>query len=191
MRPAYVRVELGDPEDRKAYSFVISPVPFVWLYGDTLIPTKSEQRKATSYAELCTILANDVHIPKTLLPPEKYFKPTRAEKQEECWDVHRTVPEGTGEPAWRRDARHALIVLLEEAQFSSEKGVVSINDRHCYSLEELQQELEAVAEQAGGRKKIKGRAYQFDYDVLVKEILKGYADLLAHVELPRKRRKAN
>lgn len=122
MRPAYVRVELGDPEDAKAPSFVVSPVPFVWHYGNILIPTKADQRKAPSYAELCTILTKDFHVPKTLLPPERYFNPTRDEKQEECWDVYRTVPEGTGEPEWRSDTRQALILLLEETQFSSEKG---------------------------------------------------------------------
>jgi hypothetical protein len=190
MRPAYVRVELGDPDDVQAPSFVVSPVPFVWHYGDILIPNKAEQIKARSYAELCSILAKYFSVHDTLLPPEKYFKPTCAEKLQESRNVYRTVPEGIGEPEWRMEARQGIIALLEDDDTLFEKSQVSINDHICYSLEELQEELEAVAEQAGGRKKIKGEAYQPDYDVLVKEILEGYSTLLSYVDLPKSRRRS-
>lgn len=190
MRPAYIRVELDDPGDAKAPGFIVSPVPFVWHYGDILIPTKSVQRKATSYSELCTILTKDFHIPTTLLPPEKYLKPTRAERDEDCRNIYRIVPEGTGEPEWRTKARRAIIGLLEEDETRFEKGQVSINNRICYSLEELRKELEAVAEHASGRNKIRSEAYQPDYDVLVKEILRGYTPLLECVELPKSRKKS-
>jgi len=187
MRPAYVRVEQGDLPDGQGVSFIISPCPFVWNYGEILVPTKAEQRKATSYEELCEILMKDFHIPKSLLPSKRYFKPTRAEK-EKLSEVYRTVPEGMGEPEWRIKARESLIRLLEEAQFSSEKGVVSFNGRCCYSTEELQEEMEAVAEKSAGRKRIRGQAYQPDYDVLTKEILNDYADFLTHIGLKKQRR---
>lgn len=189
MRPAYIRVELGDPDNEAVSTFVVSPVPFVWHSGEILIPPKSQQRNATSYPELCEILTKVFYIPKALLPPEKYFRPTNSEKQEACWDVYRTVPEGTGEPEWRMKAWQAVISLLEDDDTLFEKGQVAINDRFCYSLEELQEELERVAEQVGERRKMKGEAYQPDYDVLVKYTLKGYTTLLSHAGLPKSRKK--
>jgi hypothetical protein len=186
MRPAYVRVELGDPDEAQAPSFTISPVPFLTLYGEDLRPTKAERKTAESYQELRRILMNDFQIALSLLPSAKYFEPNPAERAEDARDIYRTVPEDFGEPQWRTEARNAVVYALEEADYAN--GQVQVNDRHSYSLQELQQELEAIAEAAGGKTQIKGEPYQPDYDVLVKEVLSSYSGLLAYVGLPRIRK---
>jgi hypothetical protein len=52
-------------------------------------------------------------------------------------------------------------------------------------MKELQHELETIAEEAGGKKRIKGEAYQPDYDVLVKEVLAHHPYLLFYGDLPK------
>lgn len=186
MQPAYVRVELGDPDEAEVPSFTISSVPFLTLYGEDVRPTKAERKTAGSYQELCQILMNDFQISLSLLPPAKYFKPNPTERAEDSWTIYRTVPEDFGEPQWRTGARNAIVYALEQADYA--KGQVQVNDRHCFSLQELQKELEAIAEAAGGKTRIKGEPYQPDYDVLVKEVLGSYSELLSYVGLPRVRR---
>lgn len=188
MRTAYVKVDLDNSGDPEYADYVVSPVPFVWHYGDILIPAKSAQRTAGSYTELCSILKKEFQIPESLLPPAKYFRPTRTEKLAECLDVYRAVPEGTGEPEWQMIARQAIIAAVEHDDTIFEKGRIVLNDRVCYSMQEFRLELEKVAEQAGGRQPINRDAYQPDYNGLVTEILKGYSALLAHTELPMSKR---
>lgn len=188
MHTAYVKVDPDNSGDPEFANYVVSSVPFVWHYGDILIPAKSEQRTAGTYTDLCSILKQEFQIPESLLPPAKYFRPTRAEKLAECSDVYRVVPEGTGEPEWQMIARQAIISVLEDNDTIFEKGRVVLNDRVCYSMQEFRLELEKVAEQAGRRQRINLDAYQPDYHGLVTEILTGYSALLAHTELPMRKR---
>lgn len=189
MRVAYVRVDLGDPEDKEPI-FRVSPVPFLsGLYGDDVRPTKAELKGADSYSLLCAVLQHDFHIPKAMLPPAKYFRPSRSEKEGEASQIFRTVPQGAGEPDWRISARQALVWAVEEAMWSIGNGAVSVKGKHCYSLEELRHELEIVAEKAGGKKRIKGEPYPPDYDVLVQEVLANDASLIEYSGLPKTRRR--
>lgn len=66
-----------------------------------------------------------------------------------------------------------------------------MNGKECCSIEELQRELETIAEEAGGRKRVKNELYQPDYDLLVKEALERDSHLLHSSGIPksRKRRK--
>jgi hypothetical protein len=108
MRPAYVRVDLGDQDDKELPSFAISPVPFLYHQGELLMPAEAKIYEAESYSALCAILRDEFQIPDAILPPAKYFKPTKAEREErevEESHIYRTVPEGTGEPEWRTKAR--------------------------------------------------------------------------------------
>lgn len=182
MRPAYVRVDLDDNE---LPNFVISPVPFLCFYGEEVRPTKTEMKAASSYSEMCAILEQDFHIPSTMLPPSKYFKRTAAEKANDEWHLYRTVPQGAGEPIWRTKARQALFETMEAAIWSIGDGTITINEKRCHSLDELEGELESIAEAAGGKKRIKSESYQPDYDVLVKEALARHADLLQYSRLPK------
>jgi hypothetical protein len=188
MRTAYVRVELGDAGEADGARFIVSPVPFVWHCGNILIPSKSEQRYAASHAELCSILTEEFQIPESLLPPNKYFRRSRAEKEAERSDVYRTVPEGTGEPAWRMDARQAMIEILESDETIFEEGRVVINDLVCYSIEDLRQQLKQIVEQSGRKPWPGDGAYQPDYDPLLTEILQGYSAILSHTGLSKRRR---
>lgn len=189
MRTAYIKVDLEDSQDSEIACYIVSPVPFVCHYGDILIPPKSQQRTAWSYTELCRIFKTEFQIPESLLPPAKYFRPTRAEELAECSHIYRAVPEGTGEPDWRVKARQAIISALEDDDTIFEKGRIVLNDRVCYSMEELRLELTKVAEQAGGRQRVESDAYQPDYNALVTEILEGYSALVAHSELRQRLRK--
>ena len=191
MRVAYVRVDFGDPADKEPPVFIVSPVPFLSnLYGDDVRPTKEELKGADSYSVLCAVLLQDFHIPKAMLPPAKYFKPTRSEKEREESRIYRTIPQGAGEPDWRIRARQALVWAVEEARWSLGNGAVSVQGKHCYSLDELRHELEAVAEKAGDKKRIKGEVYQPDYDVLVQEVLANDAYLVQYSGLPKTRKRA-
>lgn len=189
LRPVYVRIESEDFDGTSPWTYDVSPVPFLTCYGDDIRPTKAEKKTATSYAGLCTILSEEFQIPDHLLPPAKYFKPTRGERDQGESNIYRNVPEGMGEAEWKTKARNAILWELEESDCFSDKGKVSVNDKHCYSLEELRDELEIVAERAGGKKRIAGEAYQPDYDALVKEVLEGYATLLGYIGLPQSRKR--
>jgi len=112
---------------------------------------------AGSYAELCKILMEDFGIPKEMLPPAKYFKPTQEEQANEESHIYRTAPDGAGEPEWGTRARQALIWAMEEAGWSIGEGGVSVNGKHFYALDELERELEAIAEKAGVRSGSRGR----------------------------------
>ena len=91
MRPAYVSVDLGDPEDKELPSFTITPVPLLYREGEVLIPSEAELQWANSYSELCTVLKEDFQIPDAMLPPAKYFKPTKTEREKEERYHYRTV----------------------------------------------------------------------------------------------------
>ena len=185
LKPVYVEVELSDSEDNPGPTFVISPAPFVMLHGEYLSPTTT----AESYSQLCLILRQDFQIPEDLIPPENYFGPTSDESEAEAYAIYRTVPEGMGEPEWRTDVRNAVIQALEEADFFSDRAKISMDGNHYYSLEELQLELEDIAEAAGGKTRISGEPYQPDYDVLVKEIIANYSAFIRHNGLPRRTKK--
>jgi hypothetical protein len=188
MDPAYIKVEVRDSYGSRSTAFLISPIPFVWTYGEIIIPSKAILKTADCYDRLAEILRNDFKIPQSFIPPEECFRPTQDEEQEECSGVYRIVPEGYGESECRMEVRQAIIELLEGDETQFLKGEVLINDRRCQSLEELREELEAVAEEAGGRKRMEGEPYQPDYDVLVQQILRGYSDRLNYHDLPKKRR---
>lgn len=189
MRPVYVKVDLDDPDGEHKRTYTVSHIPFREVHGEEVRPTKAERKIVTSYKELHAILVKDFYVPKDLIPPEEYFKPTPAEKDEEAFSIYRTVPDGMGEPDWRRKALFAVVDALEDADFFADKGRISVNGRHCYSLEELQEELETIAEEAAGSRKTPGEAYQPGYDIVVKEVLTGYSVLLDYIGLPKKRRR--
>ena len=101
-----------------------------------------------------------------MLPLATYFKPKKSEiAYEDCY-IYRTVPEGTGEPEWRMKARQAIMWTIDEPRGVSPGDSISVNGKSCYSMEELQHELEAIAEAASGKMKTKNEAYQPDYEVL-------------------------
>ncbi|MGH8102898.1 MAG: hypothetical protein ACREJQ_00075, partial [bacterium] len=189
MGPVYVQVDLEDPDDEQKRTYTISHVPFLLHRGEEVRATKAEQKIASSYRELRAILVKNFQVPKEFVPPAEYFEPTDSEKDEDNLSVYRTVPEGMDEPEWRRKARVAVVDALENADFVSDKGRISVNGCHCYSLQELQEELETIAERVGGRKQTPGEAYQPDYDAVVKEVLAGYSELLDYIGLPKKRRR--
>lgn len=193
MRTAYVSVYLGDPEDRESPSFAISSVPFLYREGELLMPAEAKMYGAESYSysALCAVLKGEFQIPDAMLPPARYFKPTKAEREDEERHIYRTVPEGAGEPEWRTKARQALLDAVDEASWPLlENGKVTVNGKDCFSIEELRHELETIAEQAGGKKRRKGEAYQPDYDVLVKEALARDPYLLHYSDLPKIRKRA-
>lgn len=192
MRPAYVRVDLGDPEVKESPSFAISPVPFLYREGEIVQPSKAQLRATDSYSGLCEILKRDFRISEAILPPAKYFKPYKTETENEERYIYRTVPEGAGEPEWRTKARQALLYAVDEASHSLlfGNGTVTVSGRACSSIEELRRELEIIAEDAGGKRKVKGEAYQPDYDVLVKEALERDNYLLHYSGLPKPRNDA-
>src|SRR5437899_3356759 len=98
MHPAYVRVDLGDPEDKEPPCFAISSVPFIYRHGDLVMPAGAKMYEADSYTALCGVLNGKFQIPEAMLPPARYFKPTTADREDEEWHIYRTVPEGAGEP---------------------------------------------------------------------------------------------
>ena len=181
MQPAY------DEDGKSKPSFTVSPVPFRVWYGDDIRPTRDESVVVRTYFELRKVLSSQFRIPTQLIPPRRFFKPSRDEKAEEVELIYRTVPEGLGEPEWRSEARHAVMAALDEAEFQGASGVISVEGVHFHSVEELQQGLEKIAERAGGRKLIKGEAYQPDYEEIVKKVLSGNSNLLDFIRLPRKK----
>ena len=191
MRVAYVRVDLGDADDNEPPSFTITPTPLLCRNGEPIVPSLAELNRTSSYSELCTVLKRDFQIPVEMVPPAKYFKPTKVEKEKKERHLYRTVPEGAGEPEWRTKARQALLDAVDEASWSLlDNGKVTVNGRDCLSIEELQDELEKIAEHAGGKRKIRSEAYQPDYDVLVKEALAREPFLFHYSRLPKRRKLA-
>lgn len=67
MRPAYVRIDLGDPAYKEPPSFDISPVPFLYHEGELQMPAKTKIYGAESYSALCTVLKNEFQIPDAML----------------------------------------------------------------------------------------------------------------------------
>lgn len=192
MRPAYVRGDLIDSEANSEPLFVISPLPFLYRQGELLIPVDIKTYEAKTYSALCAVLVNEFHIPEAMLPPAKYFKPTKDERaNRECY-IYRVVPDGAGEPVWRTRAHQAVIHALDEAHDSSSfgNGKITITGKDCFSIEEIEEELIVIAEVAGGRARIEGEPYQPDYHTLVKEALGRDAYLIEHSGL-RKKRKHN
>lgn len=113
---------------------------------------------ADSYTALCRALNGKFQIPEAMLPPARYFQPTTAERKDEGWHIYRTVPEGAGEPEWRTKARQALLHAVAEASSSiHSKGKVILNDKDCFSIEELRQELETIAANAGGKRELRAK----------------------------------
>ncbi len=189
MRPAYVSVDLGDPDDNEPPRFTITASPLLYREGEPVVSSPTELERANSYRELCAVLKKDFQIPDEMLPSPKYFKPTKIEKEKEERHLYRTVPEGAGEPEWRTKARQALLDAIDEASWSLlDNGKVTVNGKDCCSVEELQQELEDIAEQASGKKRIKGEPYQPDYGVLVKEALARDPFVLQCSGIPKRRK---
>lgn len=144
---------------------------------------------ADSYAELRGLLTREYCIPATALPSPRHFKPTKDETKNGKESIYRTVPKSAGEPEWRTKARQALLDAVDEAGWSVvDRGKVTVNGKDCFSIEELRQELERLAEHASGKKRIRGEAYQPDYDVLVDEALARDPFLLQYTGLPKRRR---
>ena len=188
MRPVYVEVDIDDAEGETEWHYTVSLVPFRYSYGELVSSKKNETKSANSYDELRKILVNEYRVPQDLVPSASYFDPTTEELEEQAFAIYRTVPEGMGEPDWRINARAAVLEELDQADFAMNAGVISINGRHCYSFEELKQELEKVAEEAGGKQRIPGEPYQPDYDVVVNEAIGANLEWLSTINLPKKRR---
>lgn len=190
MRPAYIRVELGDLEDSEGPKFLVSPDPFLYREGELLLTVNTRRYDARSHSELCEVLAKEFHIPRPMLPAARYFKPTKAEVASGERYVYRTAPEGAGEPGWRIRARQALLDAVDRASWSMlTDGRPMVNGNYCNSIEELEHGLAGVAQSAGGREKQGEDLFQPDYDVLVKEALTRDDYLLRHSGLPRKAKK--
>ena len=84
-----------------------------------------------------------------------------------------------------------MLDAVDEASWSLlDNGKVTVNGKDCFSIEELQHELEDIAEHAGGKKRIRGEAYQPDYDVLVREALARDPFLVQYSGLPKRRKLA-
>ena len=189
MRPAYVRVHLGDPAGNQAPRFVVSPVPFLYHEGELQVAGEAKLYRATSYSGLRLVLKDKFQIPDSMLPLARYFKPKKSEiVDEECY-IYRTVPEGAGEPEWRMKARQAVMWAIDEPYGGWPGDSISVNGKSCYSMEELQHELEAIAEAASGKRKAKDEAYQPDYDVLVKEVLALHPYVVCYGNLPKNRKR--
>ncbi|MBK7417574.1 MAG: hypothetical protein IPJ44_00025 [Nitrospira sp.] len=189
MRPAYVRVDLGDPADNQAPRFVVSPVPFLYHEGELQMSGGAKLYGATSYSVLRLVLKDKFQIPNSMLPLATYFKPKKSEiVYEDCY-IYRTVPEGAGEPEWRMKARQAIMWAIDEPRGVWPGDSISVNGKSCYSMEELQHELEAIAEAASGKMKAKDEAYQPDYDVLVKEVLAIHPYVFCYENLSKNRKR--
>jgi hypothetical protein len=67
MRPAYVRIDLGDPAHKEPPSFGISPVPFLYHEGELPIPTETKMAGAESYSALYAVLKNEFRILDAML----------------------------------------------------------------------------------------------------------------------------
>jgi hypothetical protein len=78
MRPAYVRVDLGDTSDKGPPRFDISPVPFLYHEGELQMPAEAKIYGSESYSALCAVLKDEFQIPDAMLPPARYFKPKKA-----------------------------------------------------------------------------------------------------------------
>ena len=76
MRPAYIRVDQGDTQDKRHLSFVVSPVPFLYREGEILIPPKERTYTAQSYSELCALIEVGFEISEDMIPQARYFKPS-------------------------------------------------------------------------------------------------------------------
>ena len=188
MRPAFVRVDLG-PVDNRAPRFLVSPVPFLYHEGELQMAGEAKLYRASSYSVLRLVLKDKFQIPDSMLPLAKYFKPKKSEiVYEECY-IYRTVPEGAGEPEWRMKARQAIMWAIDEPRGDWPEDSISVNGKSCYSMEELQHELEAIAEAASGKMKAKDEAYQPDYDVLVKEVLAIHPYVFCYENLPKSRKR--
>lgn len=192
MRLAYVRVDLGDLQDNERPSFVVSPVPFLYREGEILIPPKERTYTAQSYSELCALLRTGFKISEDMIPQAQYFKPSKTERGNGAGHIYRTVPKGAGEPEWRTKARQALLDAVDEASQSLlfGNGKVVVNGKDCSTIQALRQELETLAEDAGGKRRIKGEAYQPDYDVLVEEALQRDTYLLDYSGIPKTSKRA-
>ena len=104
--------------------------------------------------------------------------------------IYRTVPKGAGEPEWRMKARQALLDAVDEVSQASlfGNGKVVVNGKDCSTIQALRHELEKLAEDAGDKRRIKGEAYQPDYDVLVEEALQRDTYLIYYSGLPKTRK---
>lgn len=164
MRPAYVRVDLGDTQDNGHPSFVVSPVPFLYREGEIILPPKERTYTAQSYSELCALIKAGFEISEDMIPQARYFKPSKVERENDAGHIYRTVPKGAGEPEWRTRARQALLDAIDEASQSSlfGNGKVVVNGKDCSTIQTLRHELEKLAEDAGGKRRIEGEAYQPD-----------------------------
>ncbi len=55
MRPAYVSVDLGDPEDNEPPSFTITASPLLYRDGEPVVSSLTELKRPNSYPELCAV----------------------------------------------------------------------------------------------------------------------------------------
>ena len=188
VRTAYVRIDLGDPDETTdGMNFLISQTPFLYREGELVVPSNTQIYKANSYSELWAILKSEFQIPRSMLPNKMYFKPSEIEDENQESHIYRTVPEGTGEPEWRTRARQALLDAVDQVSwaFRPGDGKVEINGTCCHSIEELRHELELLAQEAAGKEFIDGKPYQPDYEVMVTEALTRDDYLLRYSGLPK------
>ena len=154
MRPAYVRVDLG-PVDNRAPRYLVSPVPFLYHEGELQMSGEAKLYGARSYSVLRLVLRDKFQIPDSMLPLARYFKPKKSEiVDEECY-IYRTVPEGAGEPEWRMQARQAVMWAIDEPRGVWPGDSISVNGKSCYSIEDLQHELEELLKRPAARGKPK------------------------------------
>jgi hypothetical protein len=189
MRPVYVRVEFEDQENLSERSYTLSPVPFWMREGEDIRPTIKEKTIVTTYTDLRKTLLTKFGIPRNLIPSRKYFDLTPAEAAEEVFEIHRTVPEGCGEPEWLTKAFQAVRDALDEAEFSKERGSIELNGTLCFSMDEVRHELERIAENAGGKRKTSVEPYGPRYEDLVDHVLLEYSREFTWLGLKGKRRR--
>lgn len=187
LRPAYVRVDLDD----KQATYLISPVPFLYREGELFFPAHMKMHEARTYSALRTVLQTDFHIPASMVPPARYFRPNKSEIAGGVLSLYRVAQNGAGEPEWRTRARQALLDAVTDASISMKigDGRVEVNGIYCSSIEAIRNELLSLAKKAGGQRDASGGGYQPDYDVLVEEALQRDDFLLHHSGLPKQQRR--
>ncbi len=148
---AYVQVHIDQASEKPSH-FSVNRIPFTEyrLHPGQPIPV---DKLYSSYEKLRRGLLKDFNISSDDVPPEEYFNPTPDEIEYGEDPILRVVPIQPEEMSWEKDARVAVQRALEGAQWNYEDKTVTIYDRDdprtnqtVESLEELQTELETIAE---------------------------------------------
>ncbi len=184
-RTAYVMVNLPSEQQERS-SYVVSSIPFTEY---KLQPGQRIQvdKLFTSYEALKEGLIHEFGIAPEDIPDPNYFDPTPGEMAYDEDPIFRVVPAEPEEMPWERHARRAVCQALEDADWDFDEGTVTIydrDDRRIYttvdSLEDLQTELEKIAENAfrGSVPWKGGPLFTRDSSAIAQEELEAYEENL-------------